>query len=259
LLAYEIATYTESHIEVKAMTAIAGSLSSQTTAPEVIFPPGNLWSDEPPLESDLHREQIDLLIRLLKWWWRERQDFYVSGNLTIYYSPDQKKSEDFRGPDFFVVLGATPQERRSWVVWQEGGRYPHVIIELLSDSTASTDRGLKKDLYQDIWRVPEYFWFHPHTLEFQGFRLVNGVYEEIELTPEGWRWSQQLQLYLAIYDRQLRFFTQAGQLVPLPEQFARSQLEQTEAALEQERQRAEQEHQRAERLAQRLRELGVEE
>jgi Uma2 family endonuclease len=124
LLAYEITTYAESHIEVKAMTAIAGSLSSQTTAPEVIFPPGNLWSDEPPLESDLHREQIDLLIRLLKWWWRERQDFYVSGNLTIYYSPDQKKSEDFRGPDFFVVLGATPEERRSWVVWQEGGRYP---------------------------------------------------------------------------------------------------------------------------------------
>ncbi|NJL37378.1 MAG: Uma2 family endonuclease [Leptolyngbyaceae cyanobacterium RM2_2_4] len=82
--------------------------SSQITSSEVIFPPGNLWSDEPPLESDLHREQIDLLIRLIRWWWRERQDFYASGNLTIYYSPNQKTSEEFRGPDFFVVLNADP-------------------------------------------------------------------------------------------------------------------------------------------------------
>jgi Uma2 family endonuclease len=45
-------------------------------------------SDEPPLETDLHREQIDFLIRLLKWHWREKDDFYVSGNTTVYYSPD---------------------------------------------------------------------------------------------------------------------------------------------------------------------------
>lgn len=30
------------------------------------FPPRDLWSDEPPLESDLHRDQIDLLIRQLR-------------------------------------------------------------------------------------------------------------------------------------------------------------------------------------------------
>ncbi len=34
------------------------------------FPPDDLWSDEPPLESDLHRDQIDLLIRLIRWWFR---------------------------------------------------------------------------------------------------------------------------------------------------------------------------------------------
>ena len=56
------------------------------------------------MESDLHREQLDLLIRLIKWWWRDRQDFYATGNLTIYFSPNQKKSEEFRGPDLFVVL-----------------------------------------------------------------------------------------------------------------------------------------------------------
>lgn len=39
---------------------------SDITDEEVIFPPGDLWSDEPPLESDLHRDQIERLIRIMK-------------------------------------------------------------------------------------------------------------------------------------------------------------------------------------------------
>ncbi|NES22026.1 MAG: Uma2 family endonuclease, partial [Symploca sp. SIO3E6] len=42
---------------------------------DIIFPPSDLESNEPPLESDLHRDQIDLLIRLLRWFWQERNDF----------------------------------------------------------------------------------------------------------------------------------------------------------------------------------------
>lgn len=48
--------------------AIAQNKSWDDSEPDVSLPPTDLWSDEPPLESDLHREQIDLLIRLLKWW-----------------------------------------------------------------------------------------------------------------------------------------------------------------------------------------------
>ena len=91
---------------------------------DIIFPPGDLDSDEPPLESDLHRKQIDLLIRLLEWLWRDRQDFYVSGNLTVYFSPNQNKSEDFRGPDFFVVLNTERKPRKSWVVWKKAENIP---------------------------------------------------------------------------------------------------------------------------------------
>ena len=148
-------------------TSIPQADPAQNDLDGVIFPPGDLYSDEPPLESDLHRDQINLLIRLLRWAWQERQDFYVSGNTTVYYSPDQVKSRDFRGPDFFVVLGAEKSPRKSWVVWQEGGVYPHVIIELLSSSTARVDRELKKELYQNIFRTPDYFWFDPDLLEFE--------------------------------------------------------------------------------------------
>lgn len=209
---------------------------------ETIFPPGDLESNEPPLESDLHRDQIDLLISLLRWWWQKRQDFYVSGNLTIYYSPGQRKSEDFRGPDFFVVLNTENKPRKSWVVWEENGKYPNVIVELLSSSTAKTDRGLKKDIYQDIFRTPEYFWFDPESLEFKGFELLRGKYQELEVNQQGLIWSEQLELYLGIQERKLRFFTSEGQLVPTPEEAAIAE----QLRAEQEQQRANQEQLRAE-------------
>jgi Uma2 family endonuclease len=185
---------------------------------DIVLSPSDLWSDEPPLESDLHRKQIDLLIRLLEWLWRERQDFYASGNLTVYFNPEQIKSRDFRGPDFFVVLGTERKPRKSWVVWAEGGKYPNIIVEILSDKTAEVDRGLKKQLYQDIFRTPDYFWFDPVSLEFQGFHLLDGTYQPLEPSPQGHLWSQQLELFLGIHQQELRFFTVDGGLIPTPEE-----------------------------------------
>ena len=136
-----------------------------------IFPPDELLSDEPPLETTRHLKQLILLLTCLERLWNDRHDFFAGGNLSIYYSIRQRKSEDVRGPDFFVVLDTERRERKSWVVWAEGGKYPNFILEVLSDSTAQVDRGLKKQLYQDVFRTPDYFWFHPYTLEFKGFKL----------------------------------------------------------------------------------------
>lgn len=83
---------------------------------DVIFPKGDFYSNEPPLETELHLKQMTLLIECLNWLWQNRNDFYAIGNLTIYYSPNQRKTEDFRGPDFFVVLGTERKTRNSWVV-----------------------------------------------------------------------------------------------------------------------------------------------
>lgn len=228
-------------------------------SPEIEFLSGELWSDEPELESDLHRLQIEILVRLLQWWWRDRLDFYATGNLTIYYSDTQKKSTEFRGPDFFVVKGCEKKERKSWVVKQENGLYPNVIVEILSDSTACTDRGLKKQIYQDTFCTPEYFWFDPVTLEFKGFRLINKQYQPIEPTPEGKLWSQELELYLGIEDKILRFYTTSGELVLLPEEDLAQQLEIKNQEVEQEKQRAEASLAEVERLKAILKAQGIEE
>jgi len=207
---------------------------------DVIFPKIDLYSDEPPLETYLHLQQMMLLIKCLDWLWRDRQDFFAAGNLTIYYSPHQKKSEKFRGPDFFVVLGTERKPRKSWVVWEEEGKYPNVIIEILSPKTAKSDRGLKKQIYQDTFRTADYFWFDPDTLEFQGFQLIQGQYQELQPNQEGHLWSQQLGLYLGIHNSQLRFFTNQGELVLTPEEVA------------------ERGQERVALLEQRLRDMGVE-
>ncbi|MCA2655414.1 Uma2 family endonuclease [Microcystis sp. M061S2] len=242
--------------------------------PEVTCPPTDLWSDEPPLESDLHLQQITILIGCLERLWQERTNYYASGNLTIYYNEEQLKKRDFCGPDFFVVLDTEKHPRKSWVVWGEGGKYPNVIVEILSDSTANIDRNKKKILYQNTFRTPDYFWFDPESLELQGFRLIAGQYQAIAANENGYLWSEQLELYLGIFDRKLRYFTVDGQLVPTPQEAELEQRQAKEQILlereqillerEQERQAKEQailEKEQAilekEKLAQQLRELGI--
>jgi Uma2 family endonuclease len=223
--------------------------------------PTDLWSDEPELENDLHLRQILLLISTLEWLWRDRSDFFAAGNLTIYFSPQQIKSQDFRGPDFFVVLDTEHRPRKSWVLWAENGKYPNVIVEVLSDSTAAKDKGVKKKIYQDTFRTPEYFWFDPDTLEFAGFILVNRVYQPIQPNATGQLFSHELNLGLGVHQGMVRYFTPEGALVPTPQEVA-IQAEQT---LELERQQKEAERQQKEaaiakiaELEAKLREAGLE-
>ena len=221
--------------------------NNEFCADEVKFPPRDIWSEEPPLESYAHLQQILILLQCLEWLWQDRNDYFAAANLTIYYSPNQKKSEDFRGPDFFVVLGTERRlDRKSWVVWGEGGKYPDVIVEILSPSTAKIDRGQKKQIYQDIFRTPDYFWFDPETLELQGFRLMEGQYQAIEPTDRGWLWSDRLGLFLGIYQQQLRYFNREGELILTPAEVAKQERQEKVLALQQ-----------IEQLKSRLRELGA--
>ena len=210
------------------------------------------WSDEPQMESTLHMEQISLLIACLKWWWQERSRFFVAGNISIYYEKKQGKkgAHRFSGPDFFLVKDVSGHPRKSWMVWKENNRFPDLIIEILSTRTAKVDRTDKKRLYQDRFKTPEYFWFHPWTLEFAGFRLANGKYQPIAANARGHLWSEELQLFLGLYEDRLRFFQPTGDLVPISQedvieerkkrQIAEQQAEQAEQRAEQERQQREQ-------------------
>jgi Uma2 family endonuclease len=224
-------------------------------------PPTDLiFDDGEPLETNRHRIAMNVLIDSTLQALQQRSDFFAGGNMFVYYSRDQAMNRDFRGPDFFVALDVDgSRERQGWVVWEENGRYPDVIVELLSSSTAAVDRGVKKTLYERTFRTPDYFIFDPfEPNSLQGWQLEPGRgYQPLQPNDRGWLWCETLQLWLGTWEGSirrepptgtchwLRLYDAAGNLVQLPEEIA-----------EQEQQRAEQERQRAERLAARLRELG---
>ncbi|MGH2602190.1 MAG: Uma2 family endonuclease, partial [Dehalococcoidia bacterium] len=151
--------------------------------------------DGEPMETQRHVMQMFLLIETLRSAWADRSDVFIGGNMFLYFSVEQVRGRDFRGPDFFVALDVERRERKSWVVWQEG-KGPDVIIELLSESTAAVDKGEKKQVYQDTLAVPEYFWYDPFSGELAGFSLRDSVYEPIEPDIAGRLPSRRLGLSL---------------------------------------------------------------
>jgi Uma2 family endonuclease len=198
------------------------------------------YSDGDKMESERHKLQMELLIDGLLPWLDQREDGYVGGDMFVYYSLAQVKNQDFKGPDFFAVLGVPKGERKSWVCWEEE-KTPDVIIELLSDSTAEKDKQEKKLIYQNRMHVPEYFWYDPFKVEdWAGFRLVGGTYQPIALNDQSGMVSEVLGLMLirwqglfkTVETTWLRWAYPDGTLLLTGE--------------EQERQRAEQERQRAE-------------
>jgi Uma2 family endonuclease len=232
-------------------------------------PPTNLiFDDGEPMESNRHRIAMNVLIRSLQQAFADRNDFFAGGNMFIYYSSTQARNRDFKGPDFFAVLDVdATKERQGWVVWEEEGRYPDVIVELMSPSTAREDTTTKKNIYERVFRTPDYFVFDPfdpHSL--QGWHLdASQHYQSLVANEQNWLWCETLGFWLGTWqgtiDREtaiwLRFFDSAGNLVLLPEEAAQQQAEAAQQQAEAAQQQAEAERQRAERLAERLRELGV--
>jgi Uma2 family endonuclease len=157
-----------------------------------------VYDDGEPMESARHRQQMTVLIESLEYAWRDRDDFYVGGNMFLYFSETQAKKNDFRGPDVFVVMNTTRRERRAWVVWEENGQVPDVIIELLSDKTERVDRGEKMRVYARL-RVGEYFLFDPFSAVFEGYELdvLHGTYKRKLPDERGRLRCERLGLLLA--------------------------------------------------------------
>ncbi|AUT02451.1 hypothetical protein CLI64_19785 [Nostoc sp. CENA543] len=219
---------------------------SETTlaAPDIQLPPTQLelpYDDGVPMESARHKAQMDLLIDALIPWLEQREDGFVGGNMFVYYSLAQVRNKDFKGPDFFIALGVPKGERRSWVVWEEG-KAPDVVIELLSASTASTDKNEKMLIYQNQMRVLEYFWYDPFNADdLAGFSLQKGVYLPIVKNNQNQLVSQSLQLglqfwqgnYKGIDATWLRWANLQGELLPTPEEKERQRADNAQSQLRQ--------------------------
>jgi Uma2 family endonuclease len=203
-------------------------MSAPTTNYRVVLDPQAyagihpLEDDGEPMETFSHRNNMDQLIDVVSYHCRARDDFFVGGNNFIYFNPDQARNRDYRGPDFFYIKDGVDRarERQYWAVWEENGRLPDVVIELLSATTEEEDRTTKYAIYEQSWRMPEYFLYDPLTFQLEGFRLVDGAYQPLQLNERGWMWSEVMGLWLGIWEGKyretqgtyLRLYTPAGEL-----------------------------------------------
>jgi Uma2 family endonuclease len=148
---------------------------------------------------------IDLIV-ILGEVYRDRPDVYVGGNMLFYYiEGDPRRS---LAPDVFVALGVPRRERRIYKLWEEG-KGPDLIIEITSRSTRDEDLLDKKLLYEQTFMVREYLLYDPIeeylVPSFQGYRLVEGTYEPIEM-QEGRYTSHTLGLEFRSEEGALRVY-----------------------------------------------------
>jgi Uma2 family endonuclease len=231
------------------------------TAYEPTLPTDLPETDGEPLESDWHRAQINLLIEVIRHLFRNRKDFFAGGNMFLYYSTRQVRNRDYRGPDFFYVKNVDGERhRRYWAVWEEDGRYPDVIVELLSPTTAEVDRTTKKQLYERVFRTREYFLYDPDTQQLEGWRLDDHqAYQPIPAGERGWLWSEVLGLWLGVWGGQyletdgawLRFFDAHTRVVLAESESEKQRADAEKQRADAEKQRADSEKQRADAEKQR--------
>ena len=151
------------------------------SAPTPFYPSSD---GKPMAETDWHRKLLMELLQIIDHHFREHDDVYVSGDLLIYYKMgDNTKSV---APDIFVVRGVAKKQRGTYLTWEES-HTPDFVLELASPSTVQHDLTRKKDLYASVLKVKEYYIYDPrHQIQphFIGFRLVEGVYQEIAFVNE---------------------------------------------------------------------------
>jgi Uma2 family endonuclease len=219
-----------------------------------------VYDDGEPLESDWHTKELPLLAHLIRQAMAEqgRTDFFVGANIFVYYSVEQAREvaeevrnnhpeRAFRGPDVFWVSGVDPgREREAWIAWEEGGRLPDVVFEMLSPSTAKTDRTEKRDLYARVFGSAEYFMYEPATQKLEGLRLAGRFYQPIPPDDQGRLWSEELGASVGLWhgeveERQgdwIRLFRPDGSLIPTKDEAERQRADAANLRAEAERQRA---------------------
>jgi Uma2 family endonuclease len=228
-------------------------MSQSAAAASAPLPFELVYDDGEPLETDWHTLELPLLRHLIRQAMEEqgRTDFFAGANIFVYYSMEQAREvaeeeakglekRAFRGPDVFWVGGVDPgRKREAWIAWEEGGRLPDVVFEMLSPSTAKKDRTEKRDLYARVFRAAEYFLYEPKTRRLEGLRLAGRFYQPIEPDVDGRLWSEELGASVGLWhgdvegkqDDWIRLFRPDGSLIPAKVEAEQRRADEAEAEL----------------------------
>lgn len=230
-------------------------------------------SDDTPVDNELQESAPTLLKLVLAELWEDRMDWFFGIDMGIYYNPDEPPIV----PDAFLSIGVDSVKsenlRPSYVLWEEKGILPQLVLEVVSPKYRG-EYSTKKDFYERLG-ILYYAIYNPKrkrkpTLEV--YKLLQGKYLPIVGNPI---WLPEIGLGIGkeratfqLREREWMFwYDEAGERYLTPQEMnklsqqraqqAEQQAKQAERQAKQAERQAKQAEQKAQRLADRLRELGI--
>ena len=206
--------------------------------------------------------------------------YAIGQDCGIYWRETDPAEKGAEAPDWFYVPNVPPlvdnQIRRSYVLWREF-MAPLIILEFASGNgeeerdrtplswsqVGEAQKPGKFWVYERIVRSPYYGIYEIKTGKLEVYRLIDGLYRQLEPNERGHYPIAPLKIELGLwqgsYQNQtllwLRWWDEQGNLLLIGSERAElegARAEQERQRAEQERQRAEQERQRAETVEQAL-------
>ncbi len=242
-------------------------------------------SDETPVDNELQNHIPNLLLNLLMWMWRDRQDWFSGVDMCYYYEPNIKEPKKSKSivPDGFLAIGIPRLKdeggRLNYVLWQEQVK-PIMVMEVISkEYNGEYEQKLRQ--YQELGIL--YYVIYNSLSGRRGrykkheslevYKLIDGKYEllpSVALLSESGKvvWMPEIGLgigcdrrtfgnwerdWLYWYDRDcVRYLTAEERA-----QQAEAAQKQVEAIAMQERLEKLQERQEKQKLVNHLRSLGI--
>ncbi|MEN9224736.1 MAG: Uma2 family endonuclease [Thermostichus sp. DRC_bins_24] len=140
-------------------------------------------SDETPVDNEDQNWIPNLLLFLLEYIWKDRQDWYFGVDMGIYHTTGSNLRVPVI-PDGFLSLGVPRRKekgsRNSYVIWEENGIPPILTLEIVSQTPGGeyTD---KMEIYARLGVLyyvvynPR-FWQRDKHEPFEVYKLIEGQY-----------------------------------------------------------------------------------
>ncbi len=222
--------------------------------------------DDTPVDSELQERIPNLLSLLLADIFAGRSDWFFGIDMALYYSPDEPPIV----PDGFLSIGVDRVKaenlRLSYVLWEEKGILPQLVLEVVSKKYRG-EYSTKKEFYQTLG-IQYYVIYNPRrrvkpTLEI--YQLVNGQYiqmlgNRVWIPEIGLGIGKETLTYQEHHREWLFWYNEAGDRYPTPQERAEQQQEradQQQQRADQQQERADRAEQQLQRLADQLRALGI--
>jgi Uma2 family endonuclease len=225
-------------------------------------------SDETPVHNEDQNFVPNILLFLLEYIWKSREDWFFAVDMGVYHTTGLNPRVAVV-PDGFLSLGVERRKgggsRSSYVVWEEQNVVPMLTLEVVSQ-TPGGEYEDKLNIYAKLG-VMYYviynprFWQRDRHLPLEVYKLVEGVYQ-LQIGEPFWMPELGLGIGRCVlpsdpFGREvLSWFDQKGDRHLSAEEQERFRAEQERYRAEQERFRAEQEQQQRERLEAFLRSQG---